>query len=285
LSKWISTLASFAVLAPFAPLAGCAGCNAPADTPNAAFDGGVAEFDPAVCVDGDGDCPPGCTKTAGDTDCPNDIDISGTWFVKISAPGKLKSDIDDDVTIESWIRHFISPTGEVTFNICKLTVAGSTIRTTYPQALVDTLQDSGKQSAYAPIGGSVILPSFTIYSGRTPDGTSIDARPPPFPAGDGDGHPGVTIPSTVELLFSFDVDVYAGLVIAISMSGVALVDATTMTGSTRFQTHVVAFDSTSHTLVAPNSTIDVTTNNPIVPFTATKLDSDGSHDCAFIASR
>lgn len=289
MSEWISSPAKLAVLASVACVVGYTGCNSPPDSstpvPDGEADGGAPGFDPTSCVAGDGQCPPGCTKTGGDTDCPNDLDISGTWFVKVSAPGKLKSDIDDDVTIDAWIRHFVSPSGDVTFNICKLTVAGSTIRTTYPQALVDTLQASGKQSTRAPIGGPVVLPSFTIYSGQTSDGASVDTRPPPFPGGDGDGHPGVTIPSTVKLLFSFDVDVYAGLVITINMSGVTLSNASTMAGSTSFKTHVVAFESSSHTLVSPNSTIDVTTNNPKVPFAATKLDSDGSHDCAFIAGQ
>jgi hypothetical protein len=213
------------------------------------------------------------------------VDISGTWYTKISAPGIIVSAVNDNVTINAWIRNYVSPSGEMTFNICRLLEGGgSTLTTTYTQALTNTLQTTGQMpgSTNVQIGVPVTLPTFTLYSGRDAAGNSVDAVPPPFPGGDGDGHPGVTLLTTIAGVLQ--IDVYAGLVVTTSMSGAKLVDANTMTGDTSFTTHGVVFNSTSPTIVPPNSTIDVTTNNPTVPFTATKLDSDGSTTCAEIAN-
>jgi hypothetical protein len=225
----------------------------------------------------------GCGGGNSPTSTPG-IDISGTWYTKVSAPGKVTAAVDDNVTINAWIRNYLSPTGDSTFSICKLAApGGSTLATTYSQALIDTLQTSGKQSGSVnvQIGDSVTLPTFTIYSGRDASGNPVDTLPPTLPAGDGDGHPGVTIPTTVA--GTLQIEVYAGLVITANMSGVKLVDASSMAGNTSFTTHGVVFHSSNETLVAPNSTIDVTTNDPTVAFTATKLDSDGSTKCADIA--
>ena len=214
------------------------------------------------------------------------VDVSGTWFTKVSTPGKIKAAISDNVTINAWIRQYISPDGVVTFSICKLsTTGGSMLANTYSQALVNTLETTELLSAgtvYQP-GDSIALPTFTINSGRDAAGSSVDAVPPPFPGGDGDGHPGVTIPTTAMGMIKFDV--YAGLVITTSMSGVTLgADGATMTGDTSFSSHGVVFDSTNRFLVAPNSTIDVTTNAATIPFTATQLDTDGSTGCDVIAT-
>jgi hypothetical protein len=228
---------------------------------------------------------PNPTPTPGPTPRPG-IDISGTWYTKVSAPGKITAAISDNVTINAWVRHHLSPNGDFTFNICKLLVTGgSTLASTYSQALIDTLETSGKQpgSIYAQIGESITLPTFTTYSGRDASGNSVDAVPPPFPAGDGDGHPGVTIPTTVSGLIP--IDVYAGLVVTTTMSGAKLTDATTMTGEASLKTQGVVFDSTSPALVAPKSSIDVTTKAATIPFTAVKLDSDGSTTCEEIAKK
>jgi hypothetical protein len=204
----------------------------------------------------------------------------------VSAAGKIKASYNDDVTINAWIRTHLSPNGDMTFSICKLSATGGSVLTsTYSPALIKTLETSVKKpgSAYAQIGDSITLPTFTTYSGRDASGKSVDTVPPPFPAGDGDGHPGVTIPTTVIGLLT--IDVYTGLVITTTMSGVKLFDATTMKGETSFQTEGVVFGSTSTALVPPDSTIDVTTNDAKIPFTAVKLDSDGSTTCEDIAKR
>jgi hypothetical protein len=214
------------------------------------------------------------------------IDISGTWFTKVSTPGKIKAAVSDNVTINAWIRQYVSPTGDVTFDICKLSTTGGTmLQTTYTQAMVNTLETTGVLAAgtvYQP-GDSIALPTFVINSGRDATGNSVDAIPPPFPAGDGDGFPGVTIPTTA--MGFIHLDVYAGLVITTSMSGVTLgADGTTMSGDTSFSSHGVAFDSTNRLLVPASSTIDVTTNAATIPFTATQLDTDGSTGCDVIAT-
>lgn len=227
--------------------------------------------------------PMSSTRALTATETPG-IDITGTWFTKVSTPGSIKAAISDNVTIDAWIRNYVSPAGDVTFNICRLATTGGVIlANSYSQALIATLQATEPRSGGTlfRIGDAISFPTFTVYSGRDAAGNSVDAIPPPFPAGDGDRHPGVTIPTTVAGLFKFNI--YAGLVITVSMSGLRLVDAATVAGDTSFSSHGVIFHSTNELLARPNMTIDVTTKAASVPFTATKLDSDGSTTCADIA--
>lgn len=217
------------------------------------------------------------------SDAPG-VDVSGTWYARVSTKGSIKASYaDKTVTIDAWIRNYVSPTGGITFSICKMSTVGSVLAPSYSPALVKTLETTVPQegSTLYQIGDSIAFPTFNIYSGQDAAGASIDAVPPPFPGGDGDGKPGVTIPTKV--LNFLNVTVYAGLLITTSMSDVTLVDATTMTGNTSFSSHGTVFGSTSSLLVKPGSSIDVATNDPVIPFTATKLDSDGSTTCADIA--
>jgi hypothetical protein len=229
-----------------------------------------------------------CGGKSEDT-ATGDVDTAGTWYAKLSAPGSLQPAITDSVTISAWIRQYVAPTGDITFNICKLTVTGGSVfSTTYTQALIDTLQVKAELAGdtRVPIGSTIDLPSFTIYSGQTSDGDAVDALPPPFPAGDGDGKPGVTIPTHVTLgTLAGDIDIYAGLVVTTNMSDVKLTDATTIAGNTSINTHGIVFGSTNSLIVTAGSTLDVTTTDPTIPFSAKKLDSDGSHDCAYIAAQ
>lgn len=273
-----SILEVFAALAFLAPTLGCGTGGGPSDDPDA---GGQ------ICANDDGRCPAGCTA-ANDTDCG--VDTTGTWYVKISASGTLKvsglAKISQDVTVNAWIRNYISPTGDLTFSICKLTAPpgqSSGISTTFSQALIDTLQTTGKLTGGTRVmaGDTLNVPALTIYSGQTPTGSPVDAPPPTLPAGDGDGHPGVTITTKLD---TATIDVYAGLVINTTLSGVKVTDATTMTGNTAITTHGVVFDSTNTVLAPRDSTIDLTTTAATIPFTAKKLDSDGSTACAAIAN-
>jgi hypothetical protein len=212
------------------------------------------------------------------------VDVSGTWYARVSTRGSIKAIYSDKtVAINAWIRNYVSPTGEITFSICKLSTVGSVLAPGYSQALVKTLETTVPQegSTLYRIGDSIPFPTFTVYSGQDATGKSIDAAPPPFPGGDSDGKPGVTIPTMILNLFT--INVYAGLVITISLNDVALVDATTLTGNTSFSSHGTLFGSTSSFLVKAGSSIDVATNDPTIPFSATKLDSDGSTTCAEIA--
>lgn len=244
---------------------------------------------PDPCVSGDARCPSSCTAER-DSDCrPSGVDMSGVWFSKMSAPGSLTVDgeVANEATIGAWIRLFISPTGALTLNVCKLTVTGeSRLSTSYPPALIKTLQASAQLSGstYVPIGGAVHLPSFTIYSGQTSTGTAIDAPPPTFPAGDGDDKLGVTIPGTLTIAsVPTNLDIYAGLVVTTGLSGLVLAEASTITGKVTFKTQGVVFGSTNTFLVDSPMKFEVTTTASEVSFTAAKLDSDGSHDCEYIA--
>ena len=246
---------------------------------------------PDPCVSGDARCPSSCTAE-NDSDCrPSGVDTSGVWFSKVSSPGALTVDgeVANEATIGAWIRLFISPTGGLTLNVCKLTVTGeSKLSTSYPPPLIKTLQTSAQLSGsiYVPIGGAVDLPSFTIYSGQTSTGTAIDLPPPTFPAGDGDGKLGVTIPGTLTVAsVPTALDIYAGLVVTTGLSGLVLGDASTITGKVNFKTQGVVFGSTNAFLVDSGMKFDVTTTASEVSFTAAKLDSDGSHDCEYIAGQ
>ena len=234
-------------------------------------------------------CPAGCTAPR-DSDCSSEVDTAGVWFTKVSAPGTLTAangQLTSESTVSAWIRLHISPTGGLTLNVCKLTVTGeSTFGTTYPPALIKTLQTTAQftGSTRMSLGTAVQLPVFTIYSGQSAAGVSIDAVPPPFPGGDGDGNDGVTIPSTVKIGSKTSaIDIYSGLVITTKLNGLKLATASTITGELGFTTQGVVFGSTNRLLVSPGTTFEATTTAPTVAFTATKLDSDGSHDCASIA--
>jgi hypothetical protein len=209
--------------------------------------------------------------------------IRGTWYIRVSAPGSIAAAITAPTTINAWIRNDISPEGQVTLNVCKLSSSGAALSLKFPSPLIATLQ--GTLPLSGPVllspGDSVNLPSFSIESGREAAGRSLDAVPPPFPGGDGDGSPGVTIPAA--FLDGFvRVDVYAGLLIAIDMSGVTLVDSSTMRGAARFSIDGIVFDSTSPGHFAPGSTFHVV-QSAAASFIAAKLDSDGSNSCATIA--
>lgn len=303
MTKRLLLLVVLAVLTPVASVLGCGGVESSAENLDAGHGGGVlvdaghggnAPVDagnPDPCVSGDARCPTSCTAES-DSDCrPSGVDVSGVWFSKLSAPGSLKVDgeLENEATIGAWIRLYVSPTGGLTLNVCRLSVTGeSRLSTTYPPPLIKTLQASAQLSegTSVPIGGAVKIPSFTIYSGQTSTGTAVDAPPPTFPAGDGDGKLGVTIPGTLTVAsVPTDLDIYAGLVITTDLSGLTLTEASTITGKANFKTQGVVFGSTNAVLVDTGMKFEVTTTPTAVSFTATKLDSDGSHDCAYIAGQ
>lgn len=292
MTKRLLLLVVLAVLTSVASVLGCGGVESSAENLDAGHGGGApvdaGNADP--CVSGDARCPTSCTAES-DSDCrPSGVDVSGVWFSKLSAPGSLRVDgeVANEATIGAWIRLYVSPTGGLTLNVCRLSVTGeSKLSTTYPPPLIKTLQASAQLSegTSVPIGGAVKIPSFTIYSGQTSTGTAVDAPPPTFPAGDGDGKLGVTIPGTLTVAsVPTDLDIYAGLVITTDLSGLTLTDASTITGKANFKTQGVVFGSTSM-LVDTGMKFEVTTTSTAVSLTATKLDSDGSHDCAYIAGQ
>lgn len=75
---------------------------------------------------------------------------------------------------------------------------------------------------------------------------------------------------------------YAGLLIAIDLSGVTLVDSSTTRGAARISIDGIVFDSTSSGHFAPGPSFHVD-QGAAASFNATKLDSDGSSPCAQIA--
>ncbi len=243
-----------------------------------------------VCKGGDGCCPSGCTS-ADDSDCNPLADTTGTWFSYTSAPGTLKTSLGAtyDVTINSWVRSYTSPAGDIKFNICKLQVSGKDITTTYGQKVINTFQTSAHtdEDLQVPVNSSITLPKYVIYSGQTADGKDLDTVPPPFPGGDGDQKKGVTIPTavTLPLLGTQSFNVYAGLVITTTMSDVKATSETTKEGNTSVTTHGVVFDSDNQILSPTGSTFDATFKDGSVSFTSTRL-ADGDSDtysCDYLA--
>lgn len=253
-----------------------------------------------ACQGGDGCCPSGCTS-ANDSDCGQAqlVDTTGTWFTYTSGKGTLRTHppagsltpaiTDSDVTVNTWVRSYTSPQGDTRFNICRLEVTGTQIRTIYTANVIATMQASAHTDGalQVPIGSAITLPSYTIYSGQTAAGVPVDAVPPPFPAGDGDGHPGVTVPTSVNLpIVGWQpFNAYSGIAIATSMSNVRVTGASTKTGMTTVTTHGVNFGSDNQALGPTNTTFDLTFNDGSIPFTATKVAADDSttYSCAYLA--
>lgn len=234
------------------------------------------------CVGGDGCCPSTCDGTS-DSDCIELVDTTGTWFTYTSAPGKMKSSTlgtTFDVTITTWTRTYTSPTGAITFNICGLKVEGPKFVTTYTPAVIATMQASGQAigELKVPVGSIVEVPTHLIYSGRDVNENSVDAVPPPFPGGDGDGKKGVTVPTTATILIlgTASFDAYTGMLITTTTTDFKVMSPTRMEGRTSVITHGKIYDSTNQLYAATNSTYDVTFNDGSIPFTSTKLASDDS---------
>lgn len=259
----------------------------------------VCAAQPVACGSGDGCCPSGCTP-ANDGDCSQTpmADTTGTWFTYTSAKGTARTNppagstgvpvTDDDVTINTWVRTYTSPQGDIRFEMCKLEVNGSLIRTSYSEEVTHTFQTTARAGGalQVPIGSAIALPTFTIYSGQDEEGNAVDAVPPPFPGGDGDGHPGVTVATQVYLLFRWwPFDAYSGLVITTSMSDVRVTSATTKTGRTAVTTRGVTFGSDNSTLAPAGTAFEVTFNGGSVPFTSTKVAADDSTTCAELLQR
>ena len=207
-----------------------------------------------------------------------------------SAPGKVKTSglgVTFDVTITTWTRTYRSPTGAITFNICGLKVVGSNFSTTYSPVVIATMQASAQAAGdlVVPVGSTVTVPTYLIYSGRDESGNSVDQVPPPFPGGDGDGKKGVTVPTRAKVLLDFATfNVYTGMLITTKTTDFKAVSATTMQGMTSVTTHGVVFDSTDALYAPVDSTYDVTFNADSIPFTSTKLVTDDSatYSCEYI---
>lgn len=250
-----------------------------------------------ACKSGDGCCPSGCAS-ANDGDCSQMADTTGTWFSYTSAKGTLKTTppknsgaapiTDNNVTINTWVRSYTSPSGDIRFNICRLEVNGSIIKTTYTQKVVNTFQATAHDNGnlQVPVGSTITLPTYTIYSGQDASGNAVDTVPPPFPSGDGDGKPGVTVPTQANLILVwYPFDNYSGITITTAMNDVKVTSPTTKTGKTTVTTHGVTFGSTNTTISPVGSTFDLTFNSGSIPFTSTKLADDDSatYSCEYLA--
>lgn len=245
-----------------------------------------------ACASGDGCCPAACDAT-NDSDCIEMIDTTGTWCTYTSAPGQMKASTlgtTFDVTITTWTRTYTSPTGAITFNICGLKVEGPKFATTYTPSVIATMQASGQAigELKVPVGSTIEVPTHLIYSGRDVNENSVDAVPPPFPGGDGDGKKGVTVPTraTIIILGTASFDAYTGMLITTKTTDYKVVSATSMQGMTSVTTHGKIYDSTNQLYAASNSTYDVTFTAGSIPFTSTKLANDDSatYSCDYIVS-
>jgi hypothetical protein len=250
-----------------------------------------------ACHGGDGCCPAGCTA-ATDSDCSQQqlVDVTGTWFTYTSAKGTLRTTppsgaiaapiTDTDVTVNTWVRSYTAPSGEIRFNICKLEVIGTKIKTTYSEKVIATFQTTARATGplQVPVGSPDPLPTYAIYSGQDAAGQAVDTVPPPFPGGDGDGHPGVTVPTQVKVLVWTSFNAYSGMTITTTTSEVKVASATTKTGKTSVTTHGVTFGSDNTLLSPAGTTFDLTFNDGSVPFTSTKVASDDSatYSCAYL---
>jgi hypothetical protein len=281
-------------LASLGPTLGCGAGLAPGDAgaggqgtdPAATCGNGAVD----TCRSGDGCCPAGCTA-ADDGDCSpaRMADTTGTWFTYVSATGTATATpprgsssvpvTDSNVTLHAWIRTSTSPRGDITFNICKLEANGSSIRTSYTDEVIRTFQTTAHADGdlQVPIGSSLASTTFTVLSGQDSAGDAVDRVPPPFPGGDGDGHPGVTVPTQVYVLLRWrSLNVYSGLVITTSMSDVRVTSETTQAGRISLAMHGLTFGSDSSSLAPAGTTFDLTLKDGSVPFTSTKVAGDDS---------
>jgi hypothetical protein len=271
------------------PTPGDAGAGGRGTDPAATCGNGTVD----TCRSGDGCCPAGCTA-ATDSDCSQQqvVDVTGTWFTYVSANATATATpprgsgtpvTDSNVTVHAWIRTSTSPRGDVTFNICKLEANGSSIRTSYPDAIIRTFQTAAHTDGdrEVPVGSPLAPTTFTVLSGRDSAGNAVDRVPPPFPGGDGDGHPGVTVPTQVYVLLRWrSLSVYSGLVITTTLSEVQAASETTQTGRISLTTHGLTFGSDSSSLAPAGTTFDLAFKEGTVPFTSTKVASDDSASCA-----
>lgn len=207
------------------------------------------------------------------------VDLSGTWIAKVQTPGVLSVPTVGNVNanlvvILRLVVTEASGTLNARFDICNMTVVTTpnpnTLTVTFTPAVLATLTTSTSENApVVHVGDPVPLPSFTILSGITATGASVDA--------DGDTHPGVTIPGNVG--GQWPVNVYAGLNVPFSLTG-TVTAANALSGTAKFNANGIVFGSDSPFLLSGN--IGVTPQPPDVPFSAALL--VGDVPCADVVS-
>ncbi|MFW6067480.1 MAG: DUF4215 domain-containing protein [Myxococcota bacterium] len=267
-----------------------------------------------VCESGDGCCPSGCDNT-NDDDCsptcgngvvemgeecddgntepgdgcdencqveePEGVTIPGTWISQVQTTGEMEVPIvgSVDAEIELVIRLYVEENEgnfDTTLDICDLQTTSTpdptTLEVTYTQEALDALSETISVPAFTvDVGDPVPFPDFTILAGQDEEGNPVDA--------DGDGNPGVTLPSSVAsgLIVT---DAYVGLTLETSLDGV--VDAEdTITGSTDFSTQGEVFGDSAGALPVGGSINVVPADSP-VDFSSTRL--DGNVPCSEVVT-
>lgn len=213
----------------------------------------------------------GSSITTGGSAGAGNVDLTGTWIANVQTPGVLSVPTLGDVTanlgvIVRLVITTASGTLDARFDVCKMTVVTTpdpnTLTVTFTPAVLATLTTSASESApVVQVGGPVPIPTFTILSGITASGASVDA--------DADGHPGVTLPGVAGNLYP--VNVYAGLTVQFSLS-TTLSAMDTLSGTAAFTANGTVFGSDS--LWITNGNIGVTPVNANIPITAKLLAGD-----------
>ncbi len=233
-------------------------CAAP-DAPVAADAPPPPPPDAPVAVDAPPPPPP---------DAGGGLDISGTFASHVTTSGTITVPLigSQPATIDIVLRIFVQQSGGTLSNhleLCRLNTqtSGGSLVVNFPASVLSLLVDD--ETVPAPnltIGGPVPLPTFDVRTGEDAAGMPVDS--------DGDGNPGVTVPTT---LLGNTIQSFVGLDLTLSFPSATLTDANTITGDSAFTTMGTVFDTNPLHLMGP---INVTPSSPTTPFVSTRLPGD-----------
>lgn len=223
---------------------------------------------------------------AGSTDAGPVVDagpggnLVGTWISHLTTTGTITAPLlsTEGVTVDVIQRMVVTVGGgQITshFQICSLSTtslpsAPTPYMVTYPQIALDTFQvTQGEPAQTVNVGDMVPVPNFQILSGWDASMNPVDS--------DGDGDPGISVVATLTsgaTMINLPTDI--GITINTSLTG-TLSDPNTITGMVAFGTTGLAFAINGASPCNPYPScaqIIVTTDQPMINFTATRLAGD-----------
>jgi len=216
---------------------------------------------------------------------PPVVDMTGTWVQKVTYPGQMTVPTGPTaVNIETTTRLVISRPSNFVYKleICKLatptTPNPDSLVVTYGTAALATMVATASGPASDPaVGGTVTIPQMVIQTGsnKVCTGSCVATD---FIDSDGDGQPGITLPSVLAKSIFFDA--YVALTTTVPQATATLQDANTMVGTSSSSTagQVLRFNPATF---GPGP-ITVVPTNPSTPSTMKRATGGVDVSCSTV---